>query len=149
MRFVRCGIVTGFVTTLCVVDVYAQNAAPMPAGVTRQTTAATWVVRSDSGQTSVRTHVMRGSIIGGVVGLGLSGLAFVMIRRSDCPVFAPSAQQPDGGSCSNMSLFNGTKLLLGGVAAGAAIGSLLGYTYHVNENEERARRCRANPSACP
>jgi hypothetical protein len=136
------------VTTLYFGDATAQNAAPVPAGLTRQTTGATSGARSDSGQTPLRVHVLRGGAIGGVVGLGLSGLVLVAIRRTDCTDFAPSASQPGAGSCSDRSLFKGTTLLLGGVAAGAAFGSLLGYMYHANANEERARRCRANPSAC-
>jgi hypothetical protein len=92
--------------------------------------------------------MVRGGEIGGIAGLTLSGLALLAISKTQCPTFAPSTSAL-GGECSSLSTGESVQILVGGAAAGAVIGSVLGYAYHVNGNEERAARCRANPSACP
>lgn len=149
MRFVKCFSVIAVVTTLAASPALAQDTAFAPAGLPRQVASTPlWHSAHDSSHTSLRVHMVRGSEIGGIAGLALSGLALVAISRDQCPNFAPSTPAL-GGGCSNLSTGKSVQILVGGAAAGAVIGSVLGYAYHVNGNEERARRCRANPSACP
>ncbi len=76
MRFVECCIVTVLVTTLAASPGAAQNAAPAPAGVTRQVSPPLLSrPMRDSSHTSLRTHMVRGGEIGGIAGLALGGLA--------------------------------------------------------------------------
>lgn len=63
------------------------------------------------------------------------------------PHIASRSTRALGGECSNLSTGKAVEILVGG-AAGAVIGSLLGYTYYVNVNEQRAARCRVTPTAC-
>jgi hypothetical protein len=77
----------------------------------------------------------------------LGGLVVIVASKSQCETFAPSTPAL-GGECSNLSTGKAVEIVLGGAAAGAVIGSVLGYMYHVNENEQRAARCRATPAAC-
>ena len=148
MRVVKCCIMVLVVAMPHESGVLAQNAAP--AGLLRQTTSSTWrQPASDSTRTSLRVHMERGGIIGGIAGLGLSGLVLMAIASTPCPVFATSAPGFEGDCSGNLSSSKTTKIVLGGALVGAAIGSVLGYTYHVNADEERARRCRANPASCP
>jgi CDP-diglyceride synthetase len=64
------------------------------------------------------------------------------------PHIASRSTRALGGECSNLSTGKAVEILVGGAAAGAVIGSMLGYTYYVNVNEQRAARCRVTPTAC-
>lgn len=148
MRIVECCIVTVLVTTLAASSGVAQSAAAAPAGVTRQITPAVLSPPTrDSSHTSLRTHMVRGGEIGGIAGLALGGLAVIVASESQCESFATSTPGLDSG-CSNLSNRKAVQILVGGAVCGAVIGSVLGYAYHVNVNEQRAARCRATPTAC-
>jgi hypothetical protein len=149
MRFVECCIVTVLVTTLAASAGVAQNAASAAAGVTRQVPPpAVWRPIRDSSQTSLRTHMLRGGEIGGIAGLALGGLALLAISEQGQCYTAPSTVPGLEGCSENLTAGKANKIFLGGGVLGAVIGSVLGYTYHVNVNEQRAARCRATPAAC-
>jgi len=148
MRFVECCIVTVVVTTFAASPALAQNAARVPAGVTRPVSPpAEWRSTRDS-STSLRTHMLRGGEIGGIAGLALGGLALLAISKQGECYTAPSAVPGLEGCSENLTTEKGSKILFEGAVVGAVVGSVLGYAYHVNVNEQRAARCRATPSAC-
>jgi len=64
------------------------------------------------------------------------------------PSVASTVPGLEGGCSENLTAGKASKILFGGAVAGAVIGSMLGYTYHVNVEEQRAARCRATPTAC-
>ncbi len=150
MRFVECCSVTLLVTTLAAGRGLAQNAASVAAGVTRWVAPpADWRPTRDSSHTSLRVHMLRGGEIGGIAGLALGGLALLAISEQGQCYTSPSTVPGLEGDCSeNLTAGKASKILFGGGVLGAVIGSVLGYTYHVNANEQRAARCRATPTAC-
>jgi hypothetical protein len=93
--------------------------------------------------------MLRGGGIGGLVGLGLTGALLIVSNTQNACYTAPSSVPGlDGGCSANLSFSKGSAILIGGAAAGAVVGSFLGYMYHVNENEQRAARCKASPAEC-
>jgi ABC-type lipoprotein release transport system permease subunit len=92
--------------------------------------------------------MLRGAEIGGIAGLALGGLALLAISEQGQCYTAPSTVPGLEGCSENLTAGKANKIFFGGGVLGAVIGSVLGYTYHVNVNEQRAARCRATPSAC-
>lgn len=150
MRFVECCFVTVLVTTFAAGPATAQNAASAAAGVTHQVAPpAVWRPTRDSSRTSLSTHMVRGSEIGGLAGLALGGLALLAIsEEGQCYTVSSTVPGLEGGCSESLTASKASKIFFGGGVVGAVIGSVLGYTYHVNVNEQRAARCRATPAAC-
>ncbi len=151
MRFVECCIVAVLATPTSVLRAGAQDAAAIPAGVTRHAVAAdlTPHLSLDTGRTTLRTHMVRGGVAGAVGGMILSAAALVVVSQTTCPTFTPNPSGVEqGGGCTGLTTGRSVRILLGGIAGGAALGTLLGYEYHATGEEERAARCRATPTAC-
>ncbi len=152
MRFVDCCCVTLVITSITPArGVAAQSERAAPAGVTRHAEAAGPLRLSpDSGRTSVRTHMVRGAVVGGSAGLILSALAVASVANQTCETVTSLPGSGSGGGCENSNLGKGKgwSIVFGGIGVGAAVGALLGYEYHENLEDQRKARCRANPSAC-
>ena len=147
MRFVKCWIVAAGVSSAVASPGAAQNAASLPAGITRHRESSETLAPLDSGRTSLRSHMVRGGVIGALSGLMLSGLFLAWISHDAGQCLTVSSDPGFGGSgCgSGRTAAQVAKLLVGSVLVGAGAGAILGREYHITVEEERAARCRAHP----
>ena len=125
MRFVECCNLTVLVTTLTAsASATAQNAASVPSRSHTSSRTAGCVAANSGLEPHIASH-SRGA------------------RQRDRRDRRTGVGRAGAGSNLQDPVPD-----LGGAAAGAVTGSVLGYTYYVNVNEQRAARCRAKPTAC-
>jgi hypothetical protein len=116
-------VLVALIGTLSTVAVSAQRASPAAVVRSRSTHPEVARLTADSNH-SLQYHMKRGTTYGTITGAALSGLVVIAIsnRSGSCCEQSPT----------HVTFRQSVAILAGGSAAGAVIGAMLGYSYHLN-----------------